>query len=139
MRANNLAAGPIEPIAPEELGIARLARRKKGEAGQDSVPKRAGETRLVVGLHRDSLAVDDHAMYFRLKMALARGLRRPFRRALIEVDDLDPPAGERAFEITVEPPDAVLQARAEAVVARVIRWRRWAMPAPDGESVGQGD
>lgn len=137
MRASDPAAGRPVPPVPEELEIARLARRQKGGAEGDASTRRAGTMRLAVGLHRDKLAVDDHAMYFRLKMALARGLRRPFRRALIEVDDLDEAAGEGVFEVIVEPADAALQARAEAVVARVIRWRRWRAAESGGDSAGQ--
>jgi len=137
MRASDPADGGPVPLVTEELEIARLARRQNGGAESSAATRRGGATRLAVGLHRDKLAVDDHAMYFRLKMALARGLRRPFRRALIEVDDLDEAAGERVFEVFVEPADAVVQARAEAVVARVIRWRRWRAAEPTGDRADQ--
>ncbi len=135
MRSSQPADNRPAALAPEELEIARLAPRKKG--GAESGPKASNDapTRLAVALCRRKLEVDDHAMYFRLKIALARGLRRPFRRALIEVDDIEGEGtGEQAFEVFVEPADDELQARAEAVVARVIRWRRWRAAEPDADS-----
>lgn len=132
MRASDPAGTRPVALDPEALEIARLARRKKSDAESGPGASSAAPTRLTIGLCRRKLDVDDHGMYFRLKIALARGLRRPFRRALIEVDDIDGEGtAEQLFEVLVEPADDKLQARAEAVVARVIRWRRWRAAAPD--------
>lgn len=126
MPPRNPDAKRAAPVQPEDLEIARLARRPPGIAESDGKANDAPASRVIVGLQRRALDVNDDAMYFRLKMALVRGLRRPFRRALIEVDGLDGPARtEASFIVVVEPDDPAMQARAEAVVARVIRWRRW--------------
>jgi hypothetical protein len=117
----------IEPIAPEELEIARLAPRMREVDEAPATPAARGRiARVSVQLRRARVGVDDDAMHFRLKMALLRGLRRRFRYSLLEVDDAAPGNdGDKPFVVVVEPaePEAVEQAR--GVVARVLRGRRW--------------
>ena len=119
---------PMDPVAPDQLEIAKLARRSPpapGHAGsQDS---RAAVLRVSVWIRRARLDVTDDPMMFRLKMALIQGLRRRFRYSIIEVDDMGPAedcAG--AMRVETDPPGADTEARAAAVVERVLRWRRWA-------------
>jgi len=131
MRAANFSQDAPKALVPEELGIACLARRTKSIAESAPEPGKTSAMRVIVGLRRCTLDVDDHAMYFRLKMALVRTIRRSFRRAIIEVDDLDEPTSAKAFEVILEPADAALQKKADTMVARVIRWRRWCIPASD--------
>lgn len=121
----------LAPLEPEELEIARLARRKT-TAVEGDAPAEDNDSgiRLAVRLRRREVGVDDDATYFRLKMALVRGLRRRFKRAQIEVDEADdPPAGKESFNVRVEPPDAAMLEQADAIVARVLRWRRWDVSA----------
>jgi len=125
----DVTAGPerLEPLGPDELEIARLARRPASalEAGP-AVADNGGGMRLIVGLRRREVGVDDDATYFRLKMALVRGLRRRFKRAQIEVDEADDqPAAEKSFNVRIEPPDGAMLEQASVIVARVLRWRRW--------------
>lgn len=138
MPPRNPDANRSAPVQPEDLEIARLARRHPGTVESDGKASDAPAGRVTVGLQRHALDINDDAMYFRLKMALVRALRRPFRRALIEVDDLDAPArAEASFLVAVEPADSAMQARAEAVVARVIRWRRWGASVADSGMAGE--
>lgn len=134
MRAANLSRDPTAALMPEELGVACLARRKKSVDESFPQPSETRAMRVMVGLRRCALEVEDHTMYFRLKMALVRTIRRSFRRAIIEVDDLDESTSEKAFEVTLEPANTALQAKTETIVARVIRWRRWCLPAPDTDA-----
>lgn len=125
----DVTAGPgrLEPLGPDELEIARLARRtaSASDAGP-MVADNGGGIRLIVGLRRREVGVDDDATYFRLKMALVRGLRRRFKRAQIEVDEADDkPAAEKSFNVRAEPADAAMLEQANVIVARVLRWRRW--------------
>jgi hypothetical protein len=117
----------LDPIAPEQLKIARLASRLgEGESGARAAAGRAGVVRVAVQLHRGQLPVDDDPMHFRLKMALLRGLRRRFRYSLIEVDDAPPAAGQdQPFRVEVEPVAALPAEQARAIVARVLRRRKW--------------
>lgn len=133
MRGDNFSQNLTLGLLPEEMGTARIAPRKKRIAKNDPQPNKVSAMQVIVGLCRCSLEVEDHATYFRLKMALVRTLRRSFRRAIIEVDDLEEPTSERAFQVTLEPANAVLQGKAEATVARVIRWRRWCVPVSDAD------
>lgn len=124
----------LDPIAPEELKIARLASRLgEGEGGARATAGRAGVARVAVQLNRGQLPVDDDPMHFRLKMALLRGLRRRFRYSLIEVDDVPPGAGQaEPFLVEIEPAAAVPAEQARAIVARVLRRRKWRdAPAED--------
>ncbi len=130
MRAANFSRDPTSALVPGELEIARLARRKKSVGEKAPEPGKTDATRVIVGLRRCTLGVEDHAMYFRLKIALVRTLRRSFRRAIIEVDDLDEAKSGQAFRVVLAPANAALQAKTEATVARVIRRRRWCIPAP---------
>ena len=119
--------GALDPIAPEQLKIARLASRLgEGESGGRTAAGRAGVARVTVQLDRAQLQVDDDPMHFRLKMALLRGLRRRFRYSLIEVDDAPPGVGQaEAFLVEVEPAAALPAEQARAIVARVLRRRKW--------------
>jgi hypothetical protein len=118
---------PLDPVAPDQLEIAKLTRRRPSAAahagGQES---RAAVQRVSVWLDRTRLDVSDDPMMFRLKMALVQGLRRRFRYSIIEVDDVVP--GERGawtMRVETDPPAAETEAQAAAVVERVLRWRRW--------------
>lgn len=117
----------LDPIAPEQLKIARLASRMgEGESGTRAAAGRAGVARVAVQLNRAQLPVDDDPMHFRLKMALLRGLRRRFRYSLIEVDDALPGAGQdEPFLVEIEPAAALPAEQARAIVARVLRRRKW--------------
>jgi len=121
------AEGRLDPIAPEQLKIARLASRSgAGEGGTRATAGRASVARVAVQLNRAQLQVDDDPMHFRLKMALLRGLRRRFRYSLIEVDDVAPGVGQaQPFLVEVEPAAALPAEQARAVVARVLRRRKW--------------
>ncbi|NHA14712.1 hypothetical protein [Thioalkalivibrio sp. XN279] len=124
----------MAPIAPEKLKIARLASRLgDGESAERAAASRAGVARVAVQLNRAQLPVDDDPMHFRLKMALLRGLRRRFRYSLIEVDDAPPGVGQsEPFLVEVEPAAALPVEQARAVVARVLRRRKWRdVPAED--------
>jgi hypothetical protein len=117
----------LAPLGPDELEIARLARRKASPVEGDTVAEdNGGGVRLIVGLRRRAVGVDDDATYFRLKMALVRGLRRRFKRAQIEVDEADGLAdAKESFNVLAEPPDAAMLEQDNVIVARVLRWRRW--------------
>lgn len=124
----------LDPIAPDQLKIARLAARMgEGEGGARAAAGRAGVARVGVQLNRAQLPVDDDPMHFRLKMALLRGLRRRFRYSLIEVDDAPVGAGQaEPFLVEVEPAAALPAEQARAIVARVLRRRKWRdVPAED--------
>ena len=124
-------AAEIEPIAPEELEIARLAPRMREVEDAPAKPAARGRiARVSVNLWRARIGVEDDAMLFRLKMALLRGLRRRFRYSLLEVDDAPPgSADDQPFIVAIEPPDPVALKQAQGVVARVLRGRRWRDPA----------
>lgn len=121
------SAEHLAPLGPDELEIARLGRRKASPVEGDHVAEDSGGgVRLIVGLRRRGVDVDEDATYFRLKMALVRGLRRRFKRAQIEVDEADGLAeGNESFNVLAEPPDAATLEQANVIVARVLRWRRW--------------
>ena len=129
----DVSAGPqrLEPLERDELEIARLARRTASALeGGPAAADNGGGLRLIVGLRRREVGIADDATYFRLKMALVRGLRRRFKRAQIEVDEADgQPAAEQSFDVRAEPPDAVTLEQANVIVARVLRWRRWDVSA----------
>lgn len=118
---------PLDPVAPDQLEIARLARRSRPAADHAGPQEsRAAVARVSVWLDRARLDITDDPMMFRLKMALIQGLRRRFRYSIIEVDDIAP--GERCdgeMRVETDPPDDETTARACAVVERVLRWKRW--------------
>ena len=121
------AEGRLDPIAPGQLKIARLVPRLgAGEGGTRAAAGRASVARVAVQLNRAQLQVDDDPMHFRLKMALLRSLRRRFRYSMIEVDDVAPGVDQaQPFLVEVEPDAALPAEQACAVVARVLRRRKW--------------
>lgn len=117
----------LPPISPGDLKIARLARRGAATVSEsEAKPAENTPASVSVWLHRANVDVDDDAMHFRLKMAVIHALRRRFKRARLDVDDATTaPSGPQAFVLSVEPANDSTQERARAVVARVLRWRRW--------------
>ena len=117
----------LEPVAPDQLEIARLARRARPSGSEDQPQEsRAAVVRVGVWLDRARLGISDDPMMFRLKMALIQGLRRRFRYSIIDIDDIElEREHEGATHVEIEPhaPDALK--RAIAVVERVLRWERW--------------
>jgi hypothetical protein len=117
----------LQPIPAPQLEIASLA-RGLGTAPSDDRAAHAGPVRLSIGLHKESLGSWKSGGYFTLKMLMVRALRRSLKSAVIEVDDAGGTApADTPFEISLQPadPDALL--RAQKVVKRVIRSRRWRM------------
>jgi hypothetical protein len=115
----------FQPIPPQGLEIASLARALP-KAAPDARDVDECRPRLSVGLHRTNLGIDVTGSYFTLKMVLVRALRRSLKTAIIEVDDAE--SGVRAdalFEINLQPPDSKALTRANKVVQRVLRARRW--------------
>jgi hypothetical protein len=120
---------PLDPVAPGQLEIAKLAHRAPPEASSQAGAQesRAAVVRVSVWLDRARLDVADDPMMFRLKMALIQGLRRRFRYSVIEIDDVAPGEHcEGGMRVETDPPGTDTEARAAAVVRRVLRWRRWA-------------
>jgi hypothetical protein len=117
----------LEPVAPDQLEIAKLARRARPSGSDDPAQEsRAAVVRVGVWLDRTRLGIKDDPMMFRLKMALIQGLRRRFRYSIIDVDDIElgqEHGGATHVEIEPHAPDALK--RAVAVVERVLRWERW--------------
>jgi hypothetical protein len=117
--------GDLPPLAPDKLEIARLARRQAPQPEPTDKPEGPGVNRVVVGLNRERIKVADSA-HFRLKMALVKTLRRRFKRASIEIDDVEPgQMGEALFEVELEPDNSALRERTNASVARALRSKRW--------------
>lgn len=108
------------PVSPEHLAIARLARRP-GRSDSESTPTKSGQAFIQVALYRDTLWQYQLHASFRLKLHLVRALKRSHKRALIEVDDIERPAGSVGdFEVRAEPADAKQLARLKRVVSRAL-------------------
>jgi hypothetical protein len=108
------------PVSPERLAIARLARRP-GRSDSESTLSKSGQTCIQVALYRDALGQFELHASFRLKLHVLRALKRSHKRALIEVDDIERPAGSVGdFEVRAEPADAKQLARLKRVVARAL-------------------
>jgi hypothetical protein len=117
----------LEPIPAPELEIASLA-RGLGNAPSEARATHAGPVRLTIGLHKERLGSWQSGGYFTLKMLMVRALRRSLKSAVIEVDDAgSEPPGDTPFEISLEPHDLDTLLRAQKVVRRVLRSRRWRM------------
>lgn len=117
----------LEPIPAPQLGIASLA-RGLGTAPSEDRATDAGPVRVSIGLYKAKLGSWHSGGYFTLKMLMVRALRRGLRSAVIEVDDAGGEApADSPFEISLEPHDPEALLRAQKVVKRVIRSRRWRM------------
>ena len=115
----------LAPIAPDQLEIARIARRQAPQSEPADRAEISGVHRVVVGLNRERIKIEASAR-FRLKMALVKTLRRRFKRASIEIDDVEPgKLGDALFEVRLEPDNPVLRERTNASVARAVRSKRW--------------
>lgn len=115
----------LDPISPQRLEIASLARGLGTAADEDRAAEERAE-RLTVGLHRAHLGEWERGGYFTLKMLMVRALRRGLKHAIIEVDDADgEPSTDAPFEVALEPEDPKALARATRTIQRVIRSRRW--------------
>jgi hypothetical protein len=111
----------LVPIPAHDLKIARLARLA---AAGDRAEERPGKcvTSLKVGLCRDRLDVARDGSYFRLKLALARMLRRKLKFAIIEIDDSEQLfKTEHGFEVALDPPDPKKLARLRSAILKLLR------------------
>jgi hypothetical protein len=109
------------PIPAPELKIARLA-RPSPVADRVEEPAAKCTTSLKVGLCRDRLDAARDGTYFRLKLGLARMLRRKLRQAIIEIDDSERLFDtEHGFEITLDPPDPKKVMRLRSAILKLLR------------------
>jgi hypothetical protein len=111
----------LVPIPAQELKIARLARQSPASERPEE-PAARYATSLKVGLSRDRLDSARDGTYFRLKLALARMLRRKLKHAIIEIDDCERLFDtEHGFEITLDPPDPKKVMRLRSAILKLLR------------------
>jgi hypothetical protein len=107
------------PLAGQDLEIARLARCQPEATGRSTIA--GGRTLLRVALYRDDFAYPGHGNLFRLKLRLARKLRRKLRLATIEIDDcVRPDQAEESYALQLDPPDPASLAELHATVRKVL-------------------